>query len=64
MVDFVARHFEIVSAEHALSVTLKPEQSRIINTVCNQKDVFVCLPTGFGKTLCMVLPPLLLNKVN
>ena len=33
------------------SVTLKAEQRSCIKSVCDGKDVFLWLPTGFGKSL-------------
>ena len=31
---------------------LKPEQVASVSAVCKGKDVFMWLPTGFGKSLC------------
>ena len=33
-------------------LTLKPEQQSAIESVYRGKDVFVWLPTGFGKSIC------------
>ena len=32
--------------------SLKPQQMMAINAFIDRRDVFVVLPTGFGKTLC------------
>lgn len=46
-----------------LGVTkLKPEQKNIITSVINRKDTLAILPTGFGKSLCYVLPHLITNR--
>jgi len=34
---------------------LKPEQKVSIKSVYEGKDVFVCLSTGFGKSVCYML---------
>ena len=39
------------------SVVLKPEQVECINNISKGKDVFLWLPTCFGKSLCYELLP-------
>ena len=39
------------------TVTLKPEQSKCISYMYEGKDVFLWLPTGFGKSLCYEVLP-------
>jgi len=34
------------------SVTLKDEQTACVKAICDWKDVFLWLPTGFGKSMC------------
>ena len=41
---------------------LKNEQKMIVSSVLNKKDVIGVLPTGFGKSVCYVLPQLILGK--
>lgn len=41
---------------------LKKEQKQIITAVLNRKDILGVLPTGFGKSLCYILPHLILQK--
>lgn len=43
---------------------LKAEQVEIITHIINRDHVFAVLPTGYGKSLCYVLPALLKDKVH
>jgi ATP-dependent DNA helicase RecQ len=43
---------------------LKSEQKEIIQNVLERKDSMAVLPTGFGKSMCYVLPPLIFDKVR
>ena len=38
-------------------IRLKSEQKEIIQNVLERKDSMAVLPTGFGKSMCYVLPP-------
>jgi ATP-dependent DNA helicase RecQ len=42
----------------------KSEQKEIIQSVLERKDSLAVLPTGFGKSMCYVSPPLILDKVR
>ena len=47
------------------SYTLKEEQKMAIKAIYEGRDAFVCLPTGFGKSLCyQVLPFLFDHKLE
>ena len=43
---------------------LKPLQREAIWTFALGRDVFVCLPTGFGKSLCYALLPLVFDSLR
>ena len=47
------------------SITPKPEQRKAIHSIYRGRDVFVWLPTGFGKSLCYeVLPFVMDHKLS
>ncbi len=41
---------------------LKKEQKEIVTSVLNGKDIIGVLPTGFGKSICYILPHMILMK--
>ena len=41
---------------------LKSKQIKIINELINGEDVVGLLPTGYGKSLCYLIPPLITKK--
>ena len=43
--------------------TLKDKQTELISHFIDNNDVIGLLPTGYGKSLCYLLPPLISNKV-
>jgi len=42
---------------------LKPEQVASISVVCKGKDVFIWLPTGFGKSVCYEMTPFITEMI-
>lgn len=58
------RVLQSVSEEYGSPWPLKPLQGEIIQVfVQKRKDVFACLPTGYGKTEIYTLVPLVLEKI-
>jgi len=53
-----------VKQQYSFEFRLKKEQILIMHSILNGKDTFGVLPTGFGKSMCYVLPPLLLDEVS
>ena len=47
----------IAMATHSLGDVLKPEQRTSIFQFASGSDVFVSLPTGYGKSPCYTLLP-------
>ena len=42
---------------------VKPEQREAIRALASGQDVFVALPTGYGKSVCYALLPLVFDKL-
>ena len=65
VMDFDAALFNVTKQYHQLmsGITLKAEQREIIQKIVSGEDCFVNLPTGFGKSMCYVLPPLIKDEV-
>ena len=38
-------------------MTLKPEQKACVKSIYEGKDIFLWLPTGFGKSICYKVLP-------
>ena len=43
--------------------SLKDKQMEIITNFINKRDVIGLLPTGYGKSMCYLIPPLVKKKV-
>ena len=52
-----------VKTDYNFDFELKQHQTDVIRHILQKEDVFAILPTGYGKSLCYVLPPLMLDKV-
>ena len=61
----IDQYFDIVKPKHNLNITLKPEQKEILENLLIKKcDTFGFLPTGYGKSLTYMIPPLLLDELQ
>ena len=43
---------------------LKDQQKQVVLSFCKGKDIFACLPTGFGKSACFVILPKLFDLLK
>jgi ATP-dependent DNA helicase RecQ len=60
----IDEHFKSLKAIYPFKFDLKDEQKRVIQAVMDKKDASVLLPTGYGKSMCYVVPPLLFDQVQ
>ena len=54
---------KLVREIYNIPFEFKSEQLDIIKTIVEKESVIGILPTGFGKTLAYVVPPLILDQV-
>ena len=53
-----------IQDRYTYTFQLKTEPTEIIKNVMNKIDSFALLPTGYGKSACYILPPLLTIQVS
>ena len=59
----VAQLYKQCKEKYDLPFVLKSEQSQVLQSLINMKNTCAVLPTGFGKSLCFMLYPLLLDEL-
>jgi len=56
---------EQLRTKYSFSIAcLRSYQQKVIEMILNRRDVFAFFPTGYGKSLMYILPPLLLDMVG
>ncbi|XP_077866452.1 ATP-dependent DNA helicase RecQ-like [Saccoglossus kowalevskii] len=60
---FSTYYSEEVWNKYGFEYQLKPQQTRIINSVVEKQNIIGILPTGFGKSDTFIIPPLLLDQM-
>ena len=63
MMASVARSVVIETAAKQLGYNLKTEQRAIITSFVKGENVFGILPTGFGKSLCYTILPIIFDRM-
>jgi len=55
--------FDIIQHKYILPAHLKLQQKEVINCILQRQNVVAVWPTGFGKSLAYLIPPLILDEV-
>lgn len=58
----VKKIFEEVRPLYNFEFELKDEQISVIESILEKKHTVGVFPTGFGKSVCFLLPPLILDQ--
>lgn len=56
--------FSSLKTMYKFDFELKREQTKVICDLINKKNVLGLLPTGYGKSMCFILPPLILDEAS
>ena len=64
MASEISDYIKAVCDDLNFDFSLKKEQIEAIINVCLGRDSFCLLPTGFGKSEILGLPPLVVDKVS
>ena len=64
MASQISEYIAAVCNDLDLNFSLRKEQIEAITNVCLVQHTFCLLPTGFGKSEILGLPPLVMNKVR
>lgn len=59
MEEEVQTRFRRLKEEFDLPFELKPEQCKVISKVLQGQKCVAILPTGYGKSMCYILPTLM-----
>lgn len=60
----VVEFFNSLKSVYSFNFELKNEQAEVLTAILNGENVFALLPTGYSKTMCFTLVPLLFDEVN
>ncbi|KAH3730089.1 hypothetical protein DPMN_056068 [Dreissena polymorpha] len=63
--DLIARQLEFLKGEFKFTFNdLKDKQISVIASIVNKVDCMAIFPTGFGKSACNILPPLMMKNMH
>ncbi|XP_062593621.1 probable ATP-dependent DNA helicase RecQ [Saccostrea cucullata] len=60
----IVETFNSLKQVYKFQFTLKDEQMSVLLGTMNKRNTFALLPTGYGKSMCFTLPPLLLDELD
>ena len=64
MEDLVKEATRKVLRKFKFDFALKAEQENVVHHLIKGNDVFALLPTGFGKSMCYIMMPLIMSEVS
>ena len=59
-----ALHHSLAEVAATLKITIKEKQKEAIHAFLSGRDVFVSLPTGYGKSLIYAILPLVFDHIK
>lgn len=60
----LAPTMDIIRELYNIDISLKPVQHQVLINILWKKNTLAVLPTGYGKSMLYLLPPLLLDIVS
>ena len=60
----VRKAFETIKANHGFNFTLKDGQLKVLYTLLNGRDCAGISPTGYEKSICYMVQPLIMDLLN
>jgi len=54
----------LIKDKYTFPSNLKPQQKDVISRIMSRQNVISVWPTGFGKSLAYLVPPLILDEVE
>ena len=60
----IDRYYNLMKDKYNFPSNLKPQQKDVISRIMSRQNVISVWPTGFGKSLAYLVPPLILDEVE
>ena len=60
----IDRYYNLIKDKYTFPSNLKPQQKDFISRIMLRQNVISVWPTGFGKSLAYLVPPLILDEIE